>query len=106
MFVWVIKMLQYERINVSEGIDIDKSNKSKETMLCHYWYFKDIGFKFQPYACNRCHDLSMMIYDLDDFMVLNIRGVNYKCFVCNMSKNTAIKLLNNSQLDDKGAFWI
>ena len=97
-------MLQYERINVSEGIDIDKSNKSKETMLCHYWYFKDIGFKFQPYACNRCHDLSMMIYDLDDFMVLNIRGVNYKCFVCNMSKNTAIKLLNNSQLDDKGAF--
>ena len=72
-------MLQYERINVSEGIDIDKSNKSKETMLCHYWYFKDIGFKFQPYACNRCHDLSMMIYDLDDFMVLNIRGVNYKC---------------------------
>ena len=99
-------MLQYERINVSEGIDIDKSNKSKETMLCHYWYFKDIGFKFQPYACNRCHDLSMMIYDLDDFMVLNIRGVNYKCFVCNMSKNTAIKLLNNSQLDDKGAFWI
>ena len=99
-------MLQYERINVSEGIDIDKSNKSKETMLCHYWYFKDIGFKFQPHACNRCHDLSMMIYDLDDFMVLNIRGVNYKCFVCNMSKNTAIKLLNNSQLDDKGAFWI
>ena len=99
-------MLQYERINVSEGIDIDKSNKSKETMLCHYWYFKDIGFKFQPYACNRCHDLSMMIYDLDDFMVLNIRGVNYKCFVCSMSKNTAIKLLNNSQLDDKGAFWI
>ena len=97
-------MLQYERINVSEGIDIDKSNKSKETMLCHYWYFKDIGFKFQPYACNRCHDLSMMIYDLDDFMVLNIRGVNYKCFVCNMSKNTAIKLLNNSQLDDKVAF--
>ena len=99
-------MLQYERINVSERIDIDKSNKSKETMLCHYWYFKNIGFKFQPYACNRCHDLSMMIYDLEDFMVLNIRGVNYKCFVCNMSKNTAIKLLNNSQLDDKVTFWI
>ena len=97
-------MLQYERINVSERIDIDKSNKSKETMLCHYWYFKNIGFKFQPYACNRCHDLSMMIYDLEDFMVLNIRGVNYKCFVCNMSKNTAIKLLNNSQLDDKVTF--
>ena len=99
-------MLQYERINVSEGIDIDKSNKSKETMLCNYWYFKDIGFKFKPYACNRCHDLSMMIYDLKDFMVLNKRGVNYKCFARNISKNTGIKLLNNSQLDDKGASWI
>ena len=35
-------MLQYERINFSEGIDINKINKSKECMICHYWYFKDI----------------------------------------------------------------
>ena len=43
-----------------------------------------------------------MVYDLDDFKVLNIKGVDYRCVVCNMSKNTAIKLLNNSKLDDKG----
>ena len=36
-------MLQYERIDVPEGIDIDKSNKSKECMICQYCYFKDIG---------------------------------------------------------------
>ena len=35
-------MLQYERIDVSEGIDL-KSDKSKECMICHYWHFKDIG---------------------------------------------------------------
>ena len=70
-------------------------------MLSHYWYFKSIGYKFQPYACNRCHDLSIMVCDLDDFMVLNIKSVDYRCFVCNMSKDTAIQLLNNSQLDDK-----
>ena len=29
-------MLQYEKIYVSEGIDINKSNKSKEFMICHY----------------------------------------------------------------------
>ena len=57
MFVWVIKMLQYERIEVLEGIDINKSKKWKECMLFHYWYFKDIGFKFQPHACNGWHDL-------------------------------------------------
>ena len=70
-------------------------------MICHYSYFKDIGFKFQPYAYNGCHDLSMMDYDFDDFIVLNIKTVDYRCFVCNMSRNTAIKLLNNSQLDNK-----
>ena len=36
-------MLQYERIDVSEGIDINKLNKSKECMICHCWYFKDFN---------------------------------------------------------------
>ena len=33
------KMLEYDRIDTSEGIDVDMSNKSKQCMLCHYWYF-------------------------------------------------------------------
>ena len=52
------KMLYYNKIDVSERIDINKSNKSKGCMICHYWYFKDIGYKFEPYMCNGCHDLS------------------------------------------------
>ena len=77
---------------------------NQKCMLRHYWYFKDIGYKFQPYSCNRCHYLSMIVYDLDDFMNLNIEGVDYRCFVRNLSKNTGIKLLSNSQLDNKGTF--
>ena len=61
-------------------------------MLCFYWCFKSIGYKFQPYIFNACHDLSMMVYYLDDFMILNKKGVDYRCSVFNMSKNTAIKL--------------
>ena len=98
-------MLQHERTDVSEGIDINKSNKSEECMPCHYWYFKDIGYKFQPCPCNRCHDLSMMVYDLGDFIILNMNDVDCRCFACNMSKNTAIKPLNNSQLN-KDTVWI
>ena len=75
-------MLQYERIDVSEGIDINTSNKSIKCLICHYWYFKDIGYKFEPYICNDCHDISMMVYDLDDFIILNVKGVDYGCFVC------------------------
>ena len=54
-------MLQYERIDISEGIDFDKSNRSVECMICHYWHFKDIGFKYQLYVCNGCHDFSMIV---------------------------------------------
>ena len=92
-------MLLYERIDVSEGIDLNKSDKSKEDMICHYWYFKDIGYKYEPYVCNGCHDLSMVVYDLNDFMILNMKGIDYRCV--NMSKNDAITLLCSSVLDNK-----
>ena len=41
-------MLQYGRIDISEGIDINKTGASKECIICHYWYFKDIVYKFEP----------------------------------------------------------
>ena len=63
-------MLQYERIDISEGIDFDKTNKSVECMI---WYSKDIGFKYQPYACNGCHDFSMIVQNLDDFLILRAK---------------------------------
>ena len=43
------------RINISEGIDINKTNASKECKICHYWYFKDIGFKYELHLCNGWH---------------------------------------------------
>ena len=57
-------MLQYERIDVSEGIDLNQSDKSKDCMICHYWYFKSIGDKYERHVCNQCHDLSVVVYDL------------------------------------------
>ena len=50
-------MLEYDRIHISEGIDVNKANLSKECDICHYWYFKDIGFKYETYLCYGCHDL-------------------------------------------------
>ena len=63
MSVWVIQMLQYERIDTSEGIDTNKTNASKECMLCCYWYFQNIGYKFESNVCNKCHDILMTAYD-------------------------------------------
>ena len=45
-------MLQYEKIDVSEGIDVDKTSLSKKCILCHYWFFKDVCFRFEEHVCN------------------------------------------------------
>ena len=46
-------MLEYDRIDISEGIDVNKTSTSKECDICHYWYFKDIGFRYNLYvACD------------------------------------------------------
>ena len=95
-------MLQYKSIDVSEDIDFDKTNKSVECMICHYWYFKDIGFKYQPYVCKGCHDFSMIVQNIDDFLILRVKGVDYRCCVVNMSKKDAVSLLNNSVLYNIG----
>ena len=40
-------MIRYQEIDISEGIDINITNASKECELCHNWFFKDIEFKFE-----------------------------------------------------------
>ena len=57
-------MLQYEKINGSEGIDTNKTSASKEYMLWHDWYFKNVGFKFESHVFNKCHDVLMTAYEL------------------------------------------
>ena len=46
-------MLHYKKINISKGLDPTKCNKSKEYMICHYWFFNH-GFKCQDFVCNGC----------------------------------------------------
>ena len=41
-------MLYHDRIDVSEGIDVNKASSTKECDICHYWFFLNYGFTFQP----------------------------------------------------------
>ena len=55
-------MLQYEKIDASEGINVNKASASDKCELCHYWFSKDIVFKFEEHVCNGYHDLLTMAY--------------------------------------------
>ena len=50
-------MLYYDRIDLSKGVDVNKTTASKECTVCHYWYFLKYSFKFQSNVCNRCYGL-------------------------------------------------
>ena len=74
-------MLYFDRIDVSEGIDVSKTSASKDCDICHYWYFLNYNFKFQPNACNRCYDLLMMSMNLSDITILKIKGSDNLCII-------------------------
>ena len=95
-------MLQYDRIDVSQGIDINKTSASKECDNCHYQYFEDVGFKYEPYVCSGCHNISMMACELKNTAILSIKSVDYRCVLWNMNKNDPVNRLNNFRLDDRG----
>ena len=97
-----MKMLQYKKIDVSEGIDTNKTSASKECMLCHYWYFKDVEFKFEPHVCNICHGVLMTAYELKNIVILNAKGVDFRCALWGISRDEAVNRLNGSVLEDRG----
>ena len=94
-------MLYYQRFDVSEGIDVNKTSASKECDICHYWYFLNYSFNLQSNVCNRCHDLLMMSINLNDIAILNIKGCDFCCIISLISINEARNLMQNADLTGK-----
>ena len=98
-------MLEYDRIDISEGIDINKTNELKECDNCHHWYFLDKNFKYEQYLCNGYHDLIQKATNFNDIAIVSIKGSNYGIHFWYMSKNDAINIMKNSNLNEKsGSF--
>ena len=94
-------MLEYDRIGISKGIDVNNTNASEGCDICHYWYFKDIGFKYKSYLCNGCHDLMIKAMNFNDVTIVYVKGSAYRIHFWYMSKDDAINIMNGSNLDDK-----
>ena len=65
-------MLEYNRINISEEIDINQTSASKKGNICYYWYFEDICFKHEPYRFNGCLDLMQKAMSLLIILLLSM----------------------------------
>ena len=95
-------MLKYNRIDILEGIDVNKTNASKECDICHYWYFLDKNFKYEPCLCNGCHDLMQKAMHFNDVAIVSIKGNDYRIYYFwYMNKNDAISIMNNYNLNEK-----
>ena len=98
-----MKILEYDRINISEGIDVDMSDKSKECMLCHYWYFLNKKFSYGPYLCDSCYNILQKSNNLKNIAIVHLKKSSYRIYFKCMSRHEAKKLITNSNLiDEKG----
>ena len=94
-------MLEYDKLDISQGIDINKTKTSKECDICHYWYFLDRNFKYERYLCNSCHDLMQKTMNFNDVAIVPIKGNDYRIDFWYMSKDDAVSIMNNSNLNEK-----
>ena len=69
--------------------------------LCHYWYFKDIGFKDEPYLWNGCDDLMQKAVSFNNVAIAYVKGNSYRSHFWYMSKDDAFNIMNGSNLSDK-----
>ena len=64
-------------------------------------FFKDIGFKYEPYICNGCHDLMQKAMNFNNIAVVHVKGSAYRIHFWYMSKDDAINIMHGSNLVDK-----
>ena len=72
-------MLYYDKIGLSKGIDLAKSNSRKECMICHYWFFNH-GFKFQDSICNG-YVFTMLSVNISDITNIIFKNVDFCCII-------------------------
>ena len=90
-------MLKYDRIDISEGIDIKKCKEtSREYNLCKFYYFLDKNFKYGPYLCDGCYDMSLKAVSIKNLAIINHDGNHYRVNFTSMSKKDAYNLIKNT----------
>ena len=89
-------MLEYNRIDISEGIDIKKwQETSRECSLCKFYYFLDKNFKYRQYLCDGCY-MSMKAVSMQNLAIINHNGNHYRVNFAFMNKKDVHNLIKNA----------
>ena len=95
-------MLEYDRIDISESIDIKKCKETcKEYNLCKFYYFLDKNFKYGPYLCNGCYDMSLKAVSIKNLAIINHNGNHYRVNFTFIRKKDAYNLIKKATITDK-----
>ena len=95
-------MLEYDRIDLPEGIDVNRcEDTSRKCSLCQYYYFLNKNFNYQRYLCDGCHHLSVKALRMQHLTIIYHGGHAYRVNYVFMSKNDAFTLIKNSIIIDK-----
>ena len=90
-------MLEYNRIDISEGIDINKCEEtSRECSLCKFYCFLDKNFKYGRYLFDACYDMSMKAVSMENLSIINHNGNYYRVIFVFMTKKDAYNLIKNA----------
>ena len=89
-------MLEYDRIDISEGIDIKKCKEtSKECNLSKFYYLLDKNFNNGPYLYDGCY-MYMKAVSMKNLAIINHNGNHYHVNFAFMSKKDAYNLIKNA----------
>ena len=95
-------MLECNRSDISEGIDVNKNkNISRECSLCKFYYFLDTNFKYGPYLCDGCYDMSIKVNSMQNLTTVYHGENAYRIIFVFMSKKDAFNLIKNVVIIDK-----
>ena len=82
-------MLKCDKIDITEGIDLNKTNKSRKCMFCHYWYYLNKNFSFGPFTCDGCYNIVQKPIDFKDIAIVHVKKSAYRVYFKNISKHKA-----------------
>ena len=74
------KITESEGSDTTEGIHVDHTGveSSKEYDICHFYFFKNRNFNYQPYLCDECHDAALRAQAIADIKIITIKSGTYR----------------------------